>query len=43
MFSYDDFRDLTVHSSSPGTYNAGEEPLYEYDAQVYRLFLTYKY
>ncbi|TDQ50457.1 uncharacterized protein DUF3570 [Permianibacter aggregans] len=43
MFSYDDFRDLTVHTSNPGAFNAGEEPLYEFDAQVYRLFLTYKY
>ena len=33
-FDYDDFRDLT----SPG--EVGEEPLYSFDAQVIRFFLS---
>jgi hypothetical protein len=34
-FEYEDFRDLTVTSTNPG-----EEPLYEFDATVLRLFVS---
>ena len=34
MFQYDDFRDLTA-GGTPGT-----EPLYEFDANVFRFFFS---
>ena len=42
-FDYEDFRDVSVHDTDPGKYAAGQEPLYTFDAQVYRLFLTYRF
>ncbi|WP_027330080.1 DUF3570 domain-containing protein [Marinimicrobium agarilyticum] len=38
QFEYDNFRDVTV---SPEEYAAGEEPLYEFDANVIRFYLSF--
>ncbi|WP_347332701.1 DUF3570 domain-containing protein [Marinimicrobium locisalis] len=38
QFEYDNFRDVTV---SPEEYAAGEEPLYEFDADVIRFYLSF--
>lgn len=37
LFSYDDFRDLTVNAAP------GEEPLYEFSADVFRLYMSLWY
>ncbi len=37
-FNYDDFRDVTASG-----YAAGEEPLYEFDANVFRLYFSFWY
>ena len=42
-FDYDNFRDVTVHISNPGAFTAGNEPLYSFDADVIRLFLSVWY
>lgn len=38
QFEYDNFRDIRVQTDTPGT-----EPLYEFDANVYRLFISFWY
>ncbi|UTW45282.1 DUF3570 domain-containing protein [bacterium SCSIO 12696] len=42
-FDYDNFRDVTVHNTNPGAFAVGSEPLYSFDADVIRLFLSVWY
>ncbi len=42
QFDYDDFRDARVSLNDP-TVNAGEEPLYSFDADVIRLYFSFWY
>ncbi len=42
-FDFDNFRNVLVHQTNPGEYSVGQEPLYQYDATVTRLFFSIWY
>jgi hypothetical protein len=42
-FDFDNFRNVLVHRTNPGEYAVGQEPLYQYDATVTRLFFSIWY
>ncbi len=42
-FVYEDFREGDTNTFHSGAYNVGEEPLFEFDASVIRLFFTALY
>jgi hypothetical protein len=40
MIDYSDFRNALYSLDNPGVYQAGNEPLYKLDANIFQLFVS---